>query len=170
MSEFHPHPDREAIPLSNQRITFSNASALSPEPFRLSPTWDFGIPFSIAAIPAGLFKLLGFVTEGLDKPGAEPSTWVLIVMMILQTLGIIAMAFVILMRFEHGFLQLALRTNGSPAIWRKLILFLSIVFVLLFDILTNVAAAFAGAGPLLVLAGPIFIGYIFCVRIAFAGL
>lgn len=114
--------------------------------------------------------MLGFVTKGLDKPGAEPATWVIIVMLIIQTLGIIALAFVILMRFELGFQQLSLRTNGSPAIWRKLILFLSIVFVLLFDIVTNVAAAFAGAGPLLVLAAPVFIGYIFCVRIAFAGL
>lgn len=170
VSEFHPHPDREAIPLSNRRVTFSDASAHPPEPFRLSPTWDFCIPFSVAAIPAGLFTLLGFVTKGLDKPGAEPATWVSIVMLILQTLGIIAMAFVILMRYELGFQQLSLRTNGSPAIWRKLILFLSIVFVLLFDILTNVAAAFAGAGPILVVAAPIFIGYIFCVRIAFAGL
>jgi len=168
--ELHPHPDREAIPLSDRRVTFSDASAHPREPFRLSPTWDFCIPFSIGGIPAGLFALLGFVTKGLDKPGAEPATWVIIVMLIIQTLGIIALAFVILMRFELGFQQLSLRTNGSPAIWRKLILFLSIVFVLLFDIVTNVAAAFAGAGPLLVLAAPVFIGYIFCVRIAFAGL
>jgi hypothetical protein len=170
VSELHPNPDREAISLSDRRVTSSDASAYPLEPFRLSPTWDFCIPFSIAAIPAGLFMLLGFVTKGLGKPGAEPATWMIIVMMILQTLGIIAMAFVILMRFELGFQQLSLRTNGRPAMSRKLILFFSIVFVLLFDILTNVATAFAGAGPLLVLAAPVFIGYIFCVRIAFAGL
>jgi len=52
----------------------------------------------------------------------------------------------------------------------KLILSSSIVLVLLFDALTNVAAAFAGAGPLLVLAAPAFIGYVCCVRVAFARL
>ena len=156
--------------MSDQRVTFPDASADAPEPFRLSAKWDIYIPFSIAAIPAGLFTLLGFVTKGLDKPGAEPATWVIVVMLVIQTLGIIAMAFVILMRFEIGFQQLLFRANGSPAIWRRLILFCSIVFVLLFDILTNVAAAFAGAGPLLVLAVPAFIGYIFCVRVAFARL
>ena len=166
----HPRLYREAIPLSDRRVTFPDASAGPPEPFRLSPTWDICVPFSIAAIPAGLFTLLGFVSKGLDKPGAEPATWVIVVMVALETLGIIAMAFVILMRFELSFKQLSLRTNDNPAIWRKLILFCSIVFVLLFDILTNVAAAFAGAGPLLVLAVPAFIGYILCVRVAFARL
>jgi hypothetical protein len=170
VNELHPHLDREAIPLSDRQMSSSDASAHAFEPFRLSPVWDVCIPFSIAAIPAGLFTLLGFVTKGLDKPNAEPATWVIIAMMILQTLGIIAMAVVVLMRFELGFQQLSLRTSGSPAVWRKLSLFISIVFVLFFDVLTNVAAAFAGAGPLLVFAAPIFIGYIFCVRFAFAGL
>lgn len=170
MSEFHSHPDQETIPLSNRQVNFSEASVRPPEPFRLSPMWDFCVPFSVAAIPAGLFTLLGFVTKGLDKPGAELTTLVLIAIFILQTLGIVAMAFVILMRLELGFRQLSLRTNGNPAIWRKNILFLSIIFILLFDVLTNVAAGFAGAGPILFLAGPLFIGYILCVRIAFAGL
>jgi len=156
--------------LKDQRITSLDALANPSEPFRLSPAWDIYIPFSIAAIPASLFTLLGFVTKGLDKPGAQTATWVIVMMLVLQTLGIIAMAFVILIRFERGFQQLSLRTNGSPAIWRKLILLSSIVFVLLFDVLTNVAAAFAGAGPLLVFAAPAFIGYVCCVRVAFARL
>lgn len=29
-------------------------------------------PLTVAVVPAGLFKLLGFITEGLGKPGAEP--------------------------------------------------------------------------------------------------
>ena len=117
-----------------------------------------------------MFTLLGLVTNGLDKPGAKAATWLIVTMIVLQTLGIIAMAFVILLRFEIGRQQLSLRTNDNPPVWRKLILFLSIVFILLFDILTNVAAAFAGAGPLLVLAVPAFVAYLLCIRVAFARL
>ncbi len=141
-----------------------------PEAFRLSKLWDIYIPITIAAVPAGIFALLGLVTEGLDKPGAQPSTWVIVTMIALQPLGIIAMAFVILMRFEFGLQQLSHRTNGHPPVWRKLVLMLSIMCILLFDILTNVAAAFAGAGPLLVLAIPAFVAYLLCIRLAFARL
>ncbi len=80
------------------------------------------------------------------------------------------MAFVTLMRFEFGLQQLSLRTNGDTPGWRKLILMLSIVCILLFDILTNVAAAFAGAGTLVVFAIPAFVAYLLCIRVAFAKL
>ena len=145
-------------------------SSNPPEAFRLSKFWDIYIPITIAAVPAGMFTLLGLVTNGLDKPGAKAATWLIVTMIVLQTLGIIAMAIVILLRFEIGRQQLSLRTNDNPPVWRKLILFLSIVFILLFDILTNVAAAFAGAGPLLVLAVPAFVAYLLCIRVAFARL
>ena len=141
-----------------------------PKAFRLSKQWDIYVPIAIATVPAGIFALLGFVTEGLDKPGAKPSTWVIVAMILLQTLGIIAMAFVVLTRLELGLRQLSLRTHDRPPVWRKLILLLSIVCILLFDILTNVAAAFAGAGPLIVLAIPVFFTYLLCVRVAFTGL
>lgn len=140
------------------------------KPFRLSPLRDLYVPLVIAVIPAGLFALLGFVTKGLDRPGAEPSVWVIVVMVVLQTLGIIAMAVVILAGYEFGFRELSMRTNGRPPIWRRLILFCSLAFVLLFDALTNVAAAFDGAGPLLFLAVPAFIAYVLSVRAAFARL
>ena len=141
-----------------------------PAAFRISKFWDIYIPITIATIPAGIFVLLGLVTEGLDKPGAQLSTWVVVTMIVLQTLGIIAMAFVILMRFDFGLQQLSLRTNGHSPVWRKLVLILSMVCILLFDILTNVAAGIAGAGPLLVLAIPAFFAYLLCIRVAFAGL
>ena len=140
------------------------------KPFRLSATWDLGIPFAIAAIPAVLFSLLGLVTAGMNKPGAEVATWQIVIMLVLQTLGMISMAVVILMRWHLGNQQLSLRTDGKPANWRKAILFFSIVLLLLFDILTNVAAAFAGAGLLLPFAFPLFLGYLFCLRMAFVGL
>jgi hypothetical protein len=151
-------------------MTFPRASASPPDPFRLSPKWDIYVPFSIAAVPAGLFALLGLATKGLEKPRAEAGTWVIIVMIGLQILGIIAMSFVILMRFERSFNQLSLCNDGNPATWRRLILFCSIVFVVLYELLTNIAAGFAGAGFLLVLAAPAFIGYICCLRLAFARL
>jgi hypothetical protein len=91
-------------------------------------------------------------------------------MITLQTLGIVAMAFVILMRFELAFRQLSLLTNGHAPVWRKLALILSIVCLLLFDILTNVSAAFTGAEPLLVTAVPTFFAEFLCKRVAFARL
>lgn len=155
---------------SPQTSGASLESANSPDRYRFSPAWDLCVPFSIAAIPAILFTLLGFVTQGLDKPGVQAALWVIVVMLVLQTLGIIAMAVVILMRFGIAFQQLALRTSGRPASWRKGTLLCAIVLILLFDILTNVSAAFAGAGTLLIPAAAAFLGYLFCIRLAFAQL
>ena len=147
-----------------------NESTKAPEAFRLSKVWDIYIPLTIAVVPAGIFLLLGLVTDGLDEPNAKPATWVIVAMAVLQTLGIVAMAVVILIRYEVGLQQLLIRTNGRPPLWRKLVLRLAIVFILLFDIFTNLAAAIAGAGPLVFLAIPAFVAYLFCVRVAFARL
>jgi len=152
--------------MSPDNESLSNA----PNAFRLSKLWDIYIPITIATVPAAIFKLLGLITRGLDNPGAQPSTLLIVAMIAVQTLGIIAMAFVILIRFEFGLQQLSILTNGHPPIWRKLVLLTSIVCILLFDLLTNVAAAFAGAGPLLVGAFPAFVAYLLCIRIAFAKL
>ncbi len=141
-----------------------------PKPFRLSNLWDIYIPITIAIVPAGIFTVLGLVMEGLDRPRAHLSAWVIVTIIVLETLGIIAMAFVTLMRFEFGLQQLSLRTHGNEPSWRKLILMLYIVCLLLFDILTNVAAAFAGAGQLVVLAILAFVSYLLCIRVAFAKL
>ena len=128
------------------------------------------IPIIVAAVPAGLFTLLGFITEGLDKPGIVPPVWVIIAMIAVQTLGMISMAFVILMRSDLGFRKLMVYTNGQPHVCRKSTLTLSIACLLMFDILTNVSAAFAGAVFLLAVALPVFVAYLVCDRIAFAGL
>jgi len=128
------------------------------------------IPLAVAAVPTGLFTLLGFITEGLDKPGIEPPLWVVVAMIAVQTLGIISMAFVILVRFDLAFRSLLISTNRQPHVWRKYTLRLSIGCLLLFDILINVSAALAGAGFLLVGAIPAFVAYLACNCIAFAGL
>ena len=152
-------------------MTFDHkSSSNAPAAFRFSRLWDFYIPFTVAVVPAGIFSLLGLILDGLDKPGAEIPTWVIIAMVVLQTLGIIAMAIVILMRFEFGLRQLQIYTKGHPPVWRKLALILSILCILLFDLLTNVAAAFPGAAPLLIGAIPAFFAYIVCIRITFARL
>ena len=152
-------------------MTFENTSSLDqPDAFRVSKYWDIYIPIAIAAVPAALFALLGLLTKGLDKPAANVEVWVVIPMIVLQTLGIIAMAIVILIRVDVGRKQLLIRTGGSPAVWRKVALALSILFILLFDVVTNVAAAFAGAGPLLVIAVPAFAAYLLCLRVAFVRL
>jgi hypothetical protein len=145
-----------------------DTSANPPEPFRLSAKWDMYIPFTITAIPACLFALLGLVFKcALNGPAGQPSIWFVNMIVVIQTLGIIAMAFVILMRYEIGFQELFTRTNGRPAIWRKLFLLCSIALVLLFDILTNLAVAIPDADLVLVPAALAFIGYIVCVHVAF---
>jgi hypothetical protein len=129
-------------------------------------------PIIAAAIPAFLFMLLGFLGEGLEeKPGIEPTVWVIVSMVVVQVLGITSMAFVLLVRFEISSCALFFSTHGQPRAWRRCSLFLSIACLLIFDILTNLAAAFTDAAAFLVVcAVPVFFAYVVCNRIAFAGL
>lgn len=138
--------------------------------FRLSKLWDIFIPLMVTAVPTGLFQLLGFVTSDLDKPGSNPATWIILAMIGLETLGIIGMALVIVSRFDIGRNQLFKRTKENPPFWRKMLLFLSIGFLLLFDILANIASAFSGAEVLFLLAAPAFGLYLLCIKIAFVRL
>ena len=91
-------------------------------------------------------------------------------MIAIQTIGIVAMAFVVLGRLDAAFSRLNAHTNRQPAAWRRLAVMLSIACLLLTDILTNVAAAFAGAGFLLIAAVPTFLASLACKGIAFAGI
>jgi len=135
-----------------------------------SIAWDVVIPIIIAAIPLAAFRLLGLVTHGLDKPDAAPPPAVIAAMIAIQTIGIVAMAFVVLGRLEAAFSRLNAQTNRQPAAWRRLAVILSIACLLLTDILANVAAAFAGAGFLLIAAVPTFLASLACKGIAFAGI
>ena len=140
----------------------------SPETFAHSTFWDIFIPMVIVAVPSGAFKLLGLVADGLDQPGAIAPTPVIVAMAALQTLGIVAMASVILTRFEGAFRELSFLTNGQPPVWRRLALLHSIACLLLSDVLNNVSAAIADAGFLFVVAVPAFITYSVCKHVAFA--
>jgi hypothetical protein len=128
------------------------------------------VPITVAAVPAGLFALLGFITRGLDKPGAEPPSSVIVAMITVQTLGTIAMALVFLMRLDLGRRNLMIYTDGHPQVWRKLTLMFSFACLLMFDVATNLSAGIAGAGFLLVASVPVFFVYLVCNRLAFAGL
>jgi hypothetical protein len=139
----------------------------SPETFARSTLWDIVVPMFIVAVPSSSFLLLRFVTDGLDRPGAIAPLPVIVTMVSLEAIGIVAMAFVILTKFEGAFRRLSFLTNGQPQVWRRLALLLSIACLLLCDVLTNVSAAFAGAGFLLVVAVPAFVTYIVCKRVAF---
>ena len=150
--------------------TESELTSNLPRAFRNSMLWDIYFPLVAAAVPAGLFMLLGFITKGLDKPGVVMPIWVIVAMFAVQTLGMISMAFVLLVKSDLGFRKLMASTNGRLHICRSAALRLSIVCLLVFDILTNVSAAFASAEFLFVVAVPVFVAYIVCDRIAFAGL
>ncbi len=132
--------------------------------------WEIYIPFLAAAVPAGIFALLGLAQRGLDQPNAEVPDWKLAIISALQVLGMIAMAVVILVRFDHASRELSNYAQGQPAVWRKLALVISIGWLLVFDVLTNLAASLAGAQLLLVLAIPAFLGYLACGRVALMGL
>ena len=141
----------------------------SERSFRLSNLWDICVPLSIAIVPTVAFTLLRIVTQGLDKPRAVIPAWVAIAMFSLQFLGMVSMAIVILVRSDFRRRQLSNWTNGNPARWRSWALGLAMLFLLMFDVILNVAGAFGG-GPLVVVAIPMFIAYLGCIYIAFAKL
>ena len=141
-----------------------------PDASCYSVAWDIVIPLSLAALPFAAFRLLGLVTHGLDKPEATPPLAVIAAMIVLQTIGIVAMAVLVFWRLGTAFSQLNARSNHKPAAWRRLAVILSVVCLLLTDILANVAAAFAGGGFLLMAAVPTFLASLACKGIAFSGM
>lgn len=142
----------------------------SSRPLSFSSWWDLYVPFGVAALPAGLFQLLGILGEAGRQAGGKLAVWAVVGMAVTQVLGIFAMALVVLMRYDRGFRMLASRAAGRPSPWRQVLLLFSIVLVLCFDVLVNVATAFGGAELLLLLALPVFLGYVVCFRLAFMGL
>ena len=157
-----PSRDRDAAAAMN----FSS----QPDASCYSMTWDVVVPIIVAAIPLAAFRLLGLITHGLDKPDAAPPPGVIAAMIAIQAIGIVGMAFVVLGRLEAALSRLNAQTNRQPAAWRRLAVILSIACLLLTDILTSVAAAFAGAGFLLIAAVPTFLASLACKGIAFAGI
>ena len=148
---------------------FDESTTNSARSFRLSNLWDICVPLSIGLVPAFAFTLLRLVTVGLDKPGAIVPAWVAITMFSLQLLGMVSMAVVVLIRADYRRKQLSIFTDGNPAAWRSWALGLSMLFLLMFDVILNVAGAFC-CGPLLFLAIPMFIAYLGFIYLAFARL
>jgi uncharacterized membrane protein YidH (DUF202 family) len=141
-----------------------------PDESCYSIAWDVVIPIILAAIPLAAFRLLGLATQGLDKPEATLPRFVIAAMLVLQTIGIVAMAVLVFWRLGTGLSQLNARTNCQPAAWRRVAVILSVVCLLLTDILANVGAGFAGAGFLLMASVPTFLASLACKGIAFAGI
>lgn len=145
--------------------------ALLRSPFnRSSFLGEVAIPVFAAAIPAFLFLLLGFVTRRIDGPGTEASLGIVVAIVVIQTLGIVSMALVVIVRCEVGSRLLQASTHGRPSAWRKGALELSLASLIMFDVLANVATAFPGGEFLLIGAGICLATYLIANRIAFAGL
>ena len=123
----------------------------------------------VVVIPVVAFMLMGQIAHGLDKSG-KTSPYLFAAIVVLQTVGIAAMAFAILVRFENAFGQLQALTSPHPPAWRRLALILSIACVLLTDLCANLAVAFDGAGFLFVAVVPMFLIALVCHGVAFAGL
>lgn len=128
------------------------------------------VPLLVAAVPSGLFRLLGLLAKGFDKPGMTLPVWLKISMAAVLVVGIIAMATVVLAQFDYRSRALMSLTGGVPSPWRRYTLLLSMICLLLFDILTCISAAFTGAGVLWLLAAPIFIAYKMFGALVLAGL
>lgn len=56
--------------------------------------WDVVFPLVIVAIPPGVFRLLGLVLRGVEGPGRRMSGPEIALMVGLQLLAMVAMAFV----------------------------------------------------------------------------
>ena len=123
----------------------------------------------VVVIPVVAFMLMGLIAHGLDKSG-KSSPYLFAAIVVLQTVGIAAMAFAILVRFKNAFGQLRALTSPHPPAWRRLALMLSIACVLLTDLCANLAVAFDGAGFLFVAGVPMFFIALVCHGVAFAGL
>lgn len=134
---------------------------------RYSTMWDVVVPLVIVAAPPLIFRIHGFFTQGLDKPNASMPVWLIVTVGVLNVSGIIAMAILILTRFEAAFQELSAVTDGRPPRWRKLALVLSVACLLVSDILANVGVAFGGAEFLFAAAMPIFLGYLLLKHFAF---
>lgn len=136
--------------------------------------WSFGVPLVVAIIPGILFRLLGLVGSFMSKPNADPPTWAIVLMILLQILGMVAMAVVFLIRWDYSFRKLAVLTSGRPHIARRFMLFLSFACLLLFDLLFNVATALAGsleiAAILWIASAPVFAGFVMGYKISFCRL
>ena len=128
------------------------------------------IPLIVAAIPGILFQVQRLIVAGLDKPVARISLLATVLLITFEVLGIVSMAVVLLWRYGVGSSRLLELTVGKPPAWRKCFLTLSMACLLLFDVTTNIVAAFGGGKILLWIAVPAFAAYLICNRIAFRGL
>ena len=137
--------------------------------FGFSRFWDLYLPVGISSIPASCFKLMRLAAAGLDQPGAGIATWQIVVMLVLQTIGIVGIAVVVLVRVEMGMAQLAAASPHNPTRWRRRCLFVSMGCLALFDIFFNVGV-FAGASPLIAVAFLWYLLYVLGIRLTFSKL
>jgi hypothetical protein len=119
------------------------------------------------ASPALFFSLIGIITRGLDQPGAGIGLPVLVGLVVLQSLGIVAIAIAAVINSAVAHQRLERLTTGAVPLWRKTLLRIALCLLLLFYVLVNLGAAFAGADLFLVAAGPIFLGFVALQRLAF---
>ncbi len=150
----------------------TNVRPLTVQHERLA--WNFGVPLLVAVIPGILFRLLGMVGSFMSKPNTEPPGWAISLMILLQILGMVAMAVVFLIRWDYSFRKLATLTSGRPHIVRRFMLFLSFACLLVFDILFNTATALAGsleiAAILWLASAPVFAGFVLGYKFSFCRL
>ena len=133
----------------------------------LSLKWDFALPVGIVLVPICCFALMGWLFKFfLNQPGPLPA-WLAGVTMALQTTGIIAMAIVALMRCERGMHDLNFMFPEGPPVWRRKCLLLSVICVTVFEVLANLATAFAGAGVFVLPAAGFYGLYLLLIRVAF---
>ena len=138
--------------------------------FGFSRFWDIYLPLGMSSIPAGCFKLMGMAAAGLDQPGAGIANWQFVAMLVLETIGIVGMAVVVLIRLEMGMTQLNVASGGNRKSWRRNCLLISMGCLTLFDIFLNLGSAFTDATLFIVVAVFWYLLYVLGIRLTFARL
>jgi len=149
--------NRHGLELEAAEVT---GQAGSPHSFGL-------IRIAVTAAPAIFFSLIGLITRGLDEPGAKVSPALMVALLLLQSLGIVAIALAALMNFGIAQQRLARLNSGVVPAWRQSLLWIALSMLVLFYVLANLGAAFAGADMFLIAACPAFLGYVAMERLAF---
>jgi hypothetical protein len=138
-----------------------------PELLRISWLWDTFLPFTMATVPVAILQIIGVLSFAFFEPGTPSPVWLIALLGTLKVIWMIALAVVILIRFEFCCKQLNHLTGCVPPVWREGALGASLLFLLLFDILANIGFGIPGGLPVVAFAIPMFIMYLCLIRVAF---
>lgn len=139
-------------------------------PSGFSQFWDIYIPIGISSFPALLFSLISAILPERNQPQGGPPIGHIILLIVVQTTAVTAMAVVVLLRYEIAVRQLKqLEENGRIRSWqhRRPLLLISMGCLTLFDLFLNVGAAFGAGFSFAGIAVMFYVFYVAGIRLTF---